>query len=81
MFKCIFNTNSELLENCTEKQIMPFKTTINWLFSDICYLFLACFDWKNDVFQQLVVRVCYILNSCSLGNLIYKWHMLYEQFI
>ena len=23
-----FNTNSELLQNCTEKQIMPLKTTI-----------------------------------------------------
>ena len=78
MLKCIFNTNSELLENCTEKQIMPSKTTINSLFNDICYLFLACFDWKIDVFQQSVVRVYYILNSCSLGNLIYTWHILYE---
>ena len=25
----IFNTNSELSQNCTEKQIMPFKTTVN----------------------------------------------------
>ena len=25
----IFNTNSELSQNCTEKQIMPFKTTLN----------------------------------------------------
>ena len=30
-----FNTKSELLQNRTEKQIMPFKTTVNWLFTDI----------------------------------------------
>ena len=30
----IFNTNSELSQNCTEKQIMPPKTTIYWLFND-----------------------------------------------
>ena len=33
--KRIFNTNSELLQNRTEKQIMPFKTTVNWLFDNI----------------------------------------------
>ena len=41
---------------------MPSKTTINWLFDNIwCYLFIACFDWKTEVFQQTVVRVYYIL--------------------
>ena len=33
--KCIFNNISELLQNRTEKQIMSFKTTVNWLFNDI----------------------------------------------
>ena len=33
--KGIFNTNSELSQSRTEKQIMPFKTTVNWLFNDI----------------------------------------------
>ena len=33
--KRIFNINSELLQNRTEKQIMPFKTALNWLFNDI----------------------------------------------
>ena len=29
----------------TEKQIIPSKTTANWLFNDIaCYLFIASFD-------------------------------------
>ena len=34
-----FSTNSELPQNGTEKQIMPIKTILNWLFNDIrCYL-------------------------------------------
>ena len=33
--KRIFNTNSELSQNRAEKQIIPFKTTLNWLFNDI----------------------------------------------
>ena len=31
----IFNTNSELSLNRTEKQVMLFKTTVNWLFNDM----------------------------------------------
>ena len=43
--KRVFNTNSELLQNCTEKQGAPFETTINWLFNAIlCYLVIDCFD-------------------------------------
>ena len=34
-WKHIFNTKSELPQNRTEKQIMPSKTTINWLFNEI----------------------------------------------
>ena len=61
-WKRIFNTNSELSQqNCTEKQIVPSKTAINCLFHYILrYLFIACFHWKIDVFQQTVVRVYYI---------------------
>ena len=56
-WKCVFNTNSELSQNRTEKQIMPFKTTVNWLFNNIwCYLVIGCFDWKNGIFQQTVIR-------------------------
>ena len=40
---------------------MPSKTRINFLFNDICYLFIACFDWKIGIFQQTVVSVYYIL--------------------
>ena len=51
------------MQNSAEKQIMPFKTTVNWLFTGIwCYLVIGCFDWKIVVFQQTVVRVYYILN-------------------
>ena len=40
----IFNINSELWQNRKEKQIMPFKATLNWLFNDICYLVIGSFD-------------------------------------
>ena len=34
------------------KQIMPFKTKVNWLFTDIwCYLVIGCFGWNIVVFQ------------------------------
>ena len=37
--KRIFNTNSKLSKNRPEKEIMPFKKTVSWLFNDIsCYL-------------------------------------------
>ena len=50
-WKCIFNTNSELSQNRTEKQIMPFKTTLNRLFNDLwCYLITGSFNWKISIF-------------------------------
>ena len=53
----MFNTNSELPQNRTEKQIMPSKTTVNWLFNDIwCYLVICYFDWKIGVFQQTALK-------------------------
>ena len=71
-WKRIFNTNSELSQNRTEKQIMLSKTTINWLFSDKwCYLFIACFDWKIRVFQQTVVRVYYMIVIRN-GKIVWK---------
>ena len=36
--------NSELSQNRIEKQIMSFKTAVNWLFNDIYYLAMGCFD-------------------------------------
>ena len=67
--KCIFNTNSEFSQNRKEKQIMSSNTTINWLVNDIlCYLFIACFNWKIGVFQHIVVRVYYILKITLLSS-------------
>ena len=44
-WKRILNTNSEFSQNRTEKQIMPSKTAINWLFNDIwCYLFFVLIE-------------------------------------
>ena len=64
IWKCVFNTNSELSQNRTEKKILPFKTTVNWLFTDIwCYLVIGCFVWKIVVFRQTFVRVYYILKK------------------
>ena len=54
-----------LTVNRTEKQIMPSKTTVGWLFNNICYLVIAFFDWKIGVFQQIVVRVYYNLKQKS----------------
>ena len=52
-WKRIFNTNSELRQNRTEKQIMASKTTIHWLFNDVwCYIFIVCFDWKIFFFNK-----------------------------
>ena len=66
-WKRIFN--SELPQNRTEKQIMPFKTTMNWLVNDIwCYLLIACFDWEVGVFQQAFVRFYYINTYWALPD-------------
>ena len=56
------------------EQKKKFKTTVNWLFTDLwCHLVIGCFDWKIVVFWETVVRVYYILktwHSCSfLGYL------------
>ena len=52
-WNCIFNTNSQLSQYQTEKQIMLFKTAINCLFNDIrCYLLIGCFNWKIGIFNK-----------------------------
>ena len=40
--KCVCKTNCEFLQS-TEKQFILSKTTVNRLFSDICYLVIVCF--------------------------------------
>ena len=78
-WKRILNSNSELSQNCTEKQIMPLKTIANCLFNDIwCYLVLACFYWKIGVFQYSVVRVYYSLKQHLRLTQHYKWWRIYQ---
>ena len=44
-----------------KNKIIPFKTTVNWLFNDIwCYLVIGCFDWKirwKSVQNKAVIAV------------------------
>ena len=62
IWKPTFTIKSKLWQNCTEKQIIRFKTTVNWLFNNMwCYLVIAFFDGKIGVFQQTVVRVYFFL--------------------
>ena len=52
-WKRIFNTNSELSQNRTEKQIMLFKTKVNWLFNDTwCYFVIIVFIVKLTFFNK-----------------------------
>ena len=68
-WKRVFNTNSELSQNRTWKQIIPFKA-LNWLFTDIwCYLVIDYFDWKFFVFWQTAVRVYSTLNVVVISAL------------
>ena len=68
-WKRVFNTNSELSQNRTWKQIIPFKA-LNWPFTDIwCYLVIGYFDWKFFVFWQTAVRVYYTLNVVVISAL------------
>ena len=39
----------DIMNVSPEKQIMPFKTTVNWMFNDIwCYSVIGCFGWKTS---------------------------------
>ena len=52
-WKRTFNINDKLSQKCTEKEIMPFKTTVNWLFKSYVMLFTYCLFWmKTGAFQQ-----------------------------
>ena len=43
--KCTFSIDRELSQNRKEKQIIPFKTTVDWQFNNMCYyLAVAFFD-------------------------------------
>ena len=77
--KHIFNTNSELSQNCTEIEIMPCKTTINWLFNNIWrYLFIDGFDWKIAVFHHLQGFIISFncINLCYSREYGYFYHFI-----
>ena len=60
IWKGIFNTNRALSQNLAEKQVIQFKTTVNWLFNDIgCYLATDNFDGKIGIFQRTVIGLLY----------------------
>ena len=48
---------------------MPLKITVNWLVNNIwCYLVIGCFDWIIVIFQEVVVRVYYILKILNTSK-------------
>ena len=55
------------------------KQTVNWLSNDtLCYLFIACFDCKIDVFQQTVVRVYItLILVCLMVNIAQSYLILH----
>ena len=55
-WKSIFNANSELPQNRTEKTNYAIQNNIK---------VIGCFDWKIVVFQQTVVRVYFILKRIT----------------
>ena len=61
------------MKNRTEKQNIPFKTTVNWLFNDIWrYLVIGCLDWKIANFQQTVVTGLFYPWFNSLNTIKYS---------
>ena len=52
-WKRIFNTNSDLTQNRTEKQIMSSKRAINWLFNVIYSLLV------------LIEKLAFLTNICK----------------
>ena len=50
-WKLIFNTNSQLSQNRTEKQIISFKTTVNWVFN-VIWCYSVIFWLKNWRFSR-----------------------------
>ena len=70
-WKRIFNTNSELSQNRTEKQIMLFKTTVKyWLFNDIyMILFSHWLFWLQN--WRFSTSSCNLVARQYSGNI--RW--------
>ena len=46
--KSIFNTDSELSQNHTANRVIPFKTTVNWLFNDLKIYIISGIKFNNE---------------------------------
>ena len=68
-WKRTFNINSKLLLNHTEKQIMPFKTTVNWLFNDLWYyLVITAYCTPNTSLYKLAKFLLRILSALAINQ-------------
>ena len=63
----VFNTNSKLSQNRTEKQIMPFKATVNWLLViyDVIYSLVVLTEKLSFFKKQLQGFIISLINSRS----------------
>ena len=69
-----------------EKQIMPFKTTVNWLFNDMwCYLVITFFGWsfstnsgKNLLFPEQLEDATAQMSGFSLIPMTNSSHMSWK---
>ena len=71
-WKLIFNTNSELFQNRTEKQIILCETTVNRPFK-WCYLVIACFDWTIGIFQEFIMSLTKNISNHQKWSFKYLW--------
>ena len=65
--KRVFNTNSKLSQNRTEKQTMPFKATVNWLLViyDVIYSLVVLTEKLSFFKKQLQGFIISLINSRS----------------
>ena len=68
-WKRIFCTNSELSQSHTEKQIMPSKTTVKWLFNiyDVIYSLFVLFE-KSAFFNKQLWGFIISLNLWQISK-------------
>ena len=70
-WKRIFNINSELLQNRTEKQIIPSKATINWLFNDIWCSMIEKLTFFSKQLSEFIISLKTWTPETQINILIY----------
>ena len=77
--KRVFNTNSKLSQNRTEKQIMPFKATVNWLLViyDVIYSLVVLTEKLSFFKKQLQGFIISLINSRSQLLRLLFWQRLH----